>query len=40
MILLRVLLLVFVLFVIPLAAHALWWAARDDLAPSWRLADL
>jgi hypothetical protein len=37
--LLRVLLLVFVLFIVPLAAHALWWAARDDLAPSWRAAD-
>ncbi|HEY8382806.1 MAG TPA: DUF3750 domain-containing protein [Microvirga sp.] len=35
----RILLFVFALFILPLAAHALWWAARDDVAPSWRAAD-
>jgi hypothetical protein len=39
MILARVLLVILALFILPLAAHALWWAARDDLAPSWRAAD-
>src|SRR5205085_5751547 len=35
----RVLLFILTLFILPLAAHALWWAARDDVAPSWRSAD-
>lgn len=39
MILARALLFVLVLFVLPLAAHALWWALRVDLAPDWRRAD-
>jgi len=36
---LRVLLLVLCLFILPLAAHAVWWASRGDVAPSWRAAD-
>jgi hypothetical protein len=39
MILARALLLFLVLFVVPLAAHALWWTFRVDLAPDWRRAD-
>lgn len=35
----RVLLAFFVLFLLPLAAHALWWTYRDDLAPDWSAAD-
>jgi hypothetical protein len=35
----RALLIVFGLFLFPLAAHAVWWAARDDVAPNWRAAD-
>ena len=31
--------LVFVLFLLPLATHALWWMARTDLAPDWSRAD-
>src|SRR5215210_6624619 len=33
--------LVFILgvFLFPLATHAMWWAARDDVAPTWRAAD-
>ncbi|AWN53940.1 DUF3750 domain-containing protein [Methylobacterium sp. 17Sr1-1] len=27
------------LFLLPLAAHALWWWSRDDLAPDWSTAD-
>jgi hypothetical protein len=36
---LRLLLVVLALFLIPLAAHALWWSMRDDLAPNWSSAD-
>jgi hypothetical protein len=36
---LRILVFIVGLFLMPLGAHALWWAARDDLAPSWRAAD-
>ena len=35
----RVLLALLILFILPLAAHALWWATRDDLAPDWSTAD-
>ncbi|MCB5176360.1 DUF3750 domain-containing protein [Microvirga lenta] len=35
----RALLTIFALFLLPLAAHAAWWAMRDDVAPSWRAAD-
>lgn len=35
----RILLVIVALFLLPLAAHALWWAMRDDVAPSWRAAD-
>ncbi|WP_036270526.1 DUF3750 domain-containing protein [Methylobacterium sp. WSM2598] len=30
---------VLLLFLAPLAAHALWWWSRDDLAPDWATAD-
>lgn len=36
---LRILLLILVLFLVPLATHALWWAMRDDVAPDWSSAD-
>jgi hypothetical protein len=36
---LRILLVILILFLLPLATHALWWLARDDLAPSWNTAD-
>jgi hypothetical protein len=39
MLILRVLLLLLVVFLVPLATHALWWFLRDDLAPSWGRAD-
>ncbi len=35
----RLILAIVVLFLIPLAAHALWWGMRDDLAPNWSSAD-
>ncbi len=35
----RMILLFFVLFLAPLAAHGLWWWAREDVAPNWRRAD-
>ena len=35
----RVLALVLCLFILPLAAHALWWVSRGDVATSWRAAD-
>jgi hypothetical protein len=35
----RLLAFIFGLFLMPLGAHALWWAVRDDVAPSWRAAD-
>src|SRR3954462_10483275 len=35
----RVLLFILGLFLLPLGAHALWWAMRDDVAPNWRGAD-
>ena len=35
----RTLLVIVGLFLLPLAAHALWWAMREDIAPSWRAAD-
>lgn len=38
-ILLRILLAILILFILPLATHALWWAARGDLAPDWSRAD-
>lgn len=38
--LLRVLVLAFlILFLAPLAAHAVWWSTREDLAPDWATAD-
>jgi hypothetical protein len=36
---LRLLLAILILFILPLATHALWWAMRDDLAPDWSRAD-
>ncbi len=39
MLILRILLVIAVVFLIPLATHALWWAMRDDVAPSWSRAD-
>ena len=36
---LRVLLAILILFILPLATHALWWALRHDLAPDWSRAD-
>ncbi len=38
-ILARTLLAVLILFLLPLAAHALWWWTRDDLSLSWARAD-
>src|SRR3712207_8293763 len=38
-VLFRTFLVIVALFLLPLAAHALWWALRDDIAPSWRAAD-
>ena len=35
----RALLAILVLFILPLAAHAAWWAMRNDLAPDWGRAD-
>jgi len=35
----RMLLVILVVFLLPLATYALWWAARDDVAPNWRAAD-
>jgi hypothetical protein len=35
----RILLCILILFILPLASHALWWATRDDLAPDWSSAD-
>jgi hypothetical protein len=35
----RLLLIFLVLFILPLATHAIWYAMRDDLAPSWASAD-
>src|ERR671913_2287678 len=35
----RTLLVIVGLFILPLGSHALWWAMRDDVAPSWRAAD-
>lgn len=35
----RVLLAVLLLFILPLASHALWWEMREDLAPDWSRAD-
>jgi hypothetical protein len=35
----RTFLIVVALFLIPLGAHALWWAMRDDIAPNWGAAD-
>jgi hypothetical protein len=39
LILLRVLLAILILFLLPLATHALWWWTRADVAPSWGRAD-
>jgi Protein of unknown function (DUF3750) len=39
LILARMLLAILGLFVLPLAAHAVWWSARDDVAPNRRAAD-
>ena len=39
LILARALLVILGLFLFPLGAHAVWWAMRDDVAPSWRAAD-
>ncbi len=35
----RTLLVILILFILPLATHAAWWATRDDLAPDWSRAD-
>ncbi|HEV2603781.1 MAG TPA: DUF3750 domain-containing protein [Microvirga sp.] len=35
----RTLLVLLLIFVLPLAAHALWWMSRADVAPSWGRAD-
>jgi Protein of unknown function (DUF3750) len=35
----RILLVILGLFLLPLGTHALWWALREDVAPSWRAAD-
>src|SRR5919205_1567808 len=35
----RLLVAILILFVLPLAAHAVWWVTRDDLAPDWSSAD-
>lgn len=35
----RLFLAVIILFILPLATHAAWWATRDDLAPDWSRAD-
>src|SRR5829696_2082482 len=35
----RVLLAILIVFLLPVAAHALWWVTRDDLAPDWGSAD-
>lgn len=35
----RVLLALFVLFVLPLGTHAAWWATRTDVAAHWNKAD-
>jgi hypothetical protein len=35
----RTLVVLFLVFVLPLAAHALWWFSREDVAPSWGRAD-
>jgi len=36
---LRTLLIIAFVFFLPLAAHALWWSMRDDVAPNWSNAD-
>lgn len=36
---LRVVLILLVLFILPLATHAAWWAMRGDSAPDWSRAD-
>lgn len=36
---LRTLLVILILFILPLATHAAWWATRQDLAPDWSRAD-
>ena len=38
-ILARILLAIVIVFLVPLAAHAVWWSTRDDLAPDWGSAD-
>ena len=35
----RILLAILVVFLLPLAVHALWWATRDGRAPNWGSAD-
>lgn len=35
----RMLLAILVLFILPLATHAAWWAYRDELGPDWSRAD-
>ncbi|TDR93924.1 DUF3750 domain-containing protein [Enterovirga rhinocerotis] len=37
--LLRLLAAFLILFILPLATHAVWWSTRDGLAPDWRSAD-
>lgn len=39
MIVRRVLLALLLLFLLPLATHAVWWEMRGDLAPDWSRAD-
>jgi hypothetical protein len=39
MLILRLLLILLLVFLVPLATHALWWFMRDDVAPSWGRAD-
>lgn len=39
MITLRIVVFILVLFILPLATHAVWWSLRHDLAPDWSRAD-
>ncbi len=36
---LRLVLVLLLIFIVPLAARVVWWTLRDDLAPSWGAAD-
>jgi Protein of unknown function (DUF3750) len=39
MLILRIVLIILLIFLLPLATHAAWWWLRDDVAPSWGRAD-